>query len=59
MRARDERRVTSWFVEHDVDIVTQYATRVAAWIAGRIAADGAPAAVLDDPEVKRQVLGTH
>jgi branched-chain amino acid transport system ATP-binding protein len=59
MRALDERQVTSWFVEHDVDIVTQYATRVAAWIAGRIAADGAPAAVLDDPEVKRQVLGTH
>jgi branched-chain amino acid transport system ATP-binding protein len=59
MRALDERKVTSWFVEHDVDIVTQYATRVAAWIAGRIAADGTPDAVLNDPEVKRQVLGTH
>ena len=59
MKALDERKVTSWFVEHDVDIVTQYATRVAAWIAGKIAADGAPAAVLNDPEVKRQVLGAH
>jgi branched-chain amino acid transport system ATP-binding protein len=59
MKALDERKVTSWFVEHDVDIVTQYATRVAAWIAGRIAADGAPNDVLEDPEVKRQVLGTH
>jgi branched-chain amino acid transport system ATP-binding protein len=59
MRALDERKVTSWFIEHDVDIVTQYATRVAAWISGRIAADGAPATVLADPEVKRQVLGEH
>jgi branched-chain amino acid transport system ATP-binding protein len=59
MRALDERKVTSWFVEHDVDIVARYATRVAAWIAGRIAADGTPDAVLADPEVKRQVLGTH
>jgi branched-chain amino acid transport system ATP-binding protein len=59
MRALEERKVTSWFVEHDVDIVTEYATRVAAWIAGKIAADGAPEKVLEDPEVKRQVLGTH
>ena len=59
MKALDERKVTSWFVEHDVDIVKQYATRVAAWISGRIAADGAPDEVLNDPEVKRQVLGTH
>lgn len=59
MRALGERQVTSWFVEHDVDIVTCYATRVAAWIAGRIAADGSPDQVLADPEVRRQVLGTH
>jgi branched-chain amino acid transport system ATP-binding protein len=59
MKALQERKVTSWFVEHDVDIVTQYATRVAAWIAGKIAADGSPEQVLQDPEVKRQVLGTH
>ena len=59
MKALDERKVTSWFVEHDVDIVEQYATRVAAWIAGKIAADGDPDRVLNDPEVKRQVLGEH
>jgi len=59
MAALAERRVTSWFVEHDVDIVTRYATRVAAWIAGRIAADGSPSAVFADPEVRRQVLGVH
>jgi branched-chain amino acid transport system ATP-binding protein len=59
MTALAERKVTSWFVEHDVDVVGRYATRVAAWIAGRIAADGSPSEVFADPEVQRQVLGTH
>lgn len=57
MRALDERRVTSIFVEHDIDIVRRYATRLAAWIAGRIAADGAPEQVLRDPVVIRNVIG--
>lgn len=59
MNALAERKVTSWFVEHDVDVVTRHASRVAAWIAGRIAADGEPAAVFADPEVRRQILGAH
>src|SRR5262245_26164118 len=59
MQALSERKVTSWFVEHDVDVVTRHATRVAAWIAGRIAADGKPDQVFSDPEVRRQVLGIH
>lgn len=59
MVALDERKVTSWFVEHDVDIVQRYATRVAAWIAGAIAADGSPEEVLANEQVRREVLGTH
>jgi branched-chain amino acid transport system ATP-binding protein len=59
MNALAERKVTSWFVEHDVDVVSQHATRVAAWISGRIAADGKPRDVFADPEIRRQVLGTH
>ena len=59
MQALSERKVTSGFVEHDVDVVTRYATRVAAWIAGKIAADGKPDQVFADPEVRRQVLGAH
>lgn len=58
MRALDERKVTSWFVEHDVDIVSRYATRVAAWIAGKVAADGPPAEVLASEAVRREILGT-
>jgi len=57
MHALQERRVTSIFVEHDIDIVRRYASRLAAWIAGRIAADGPPEQVLADPEVVRHVIG--
>ncbi len=57
MQALSERSVTAVFVEHDVDIVTQYATRVAAWISGRIAADGPPDVVMNDAEVRSVVLG--
>ena len=57
MRALDERQVTSIFVEHDIDIVRRYATRLCAWIAGRIAADGPPEEVLRDPVVIKNVIG--
>jgi branched-chain amino acid transport system ATP-binding protein len=57
MKALAESSVTAVFVEHDVDIVHRYATRVAAWISGRIAADGAPDVVMNDPEVRTVVLG--
>jgi branched-chain amino acid transport system ATP-binding protein len=57
MQALEDRKVTSWFVEHDVDIVSQYATRVAAWISGKIAADGAPSDVLNNLQIRKEVLG--
>lgn len=57
MAALDEQKVTAIFVEHDVDIVSAYATRVAAWIAGKVAADGTPAEVLADPLIRSQVIG--
>jgi branched-chain amino acid transport system ATP-binding protein len=57
MQALEQRSVTAMFVEHDVDIVEKYATRVAAWIAGRIAADGPPDAVMNNEEVRTVVLG--
>ena len=57
MRALDAKQVTSIFVEHDIDIVRRYATRLAAWIAGKIAADGPPEQVLNDPLVIKNVIG--
>ncbi len=45
------------FVEHDMEIVSRYADRVVAFTSGRIIADGAPQAVLRDPDVRRYVTG--
>lgn len=59
MGALKQREVTSWFVEHDVDIVLTYATRVAAWIDGRVVADGSPNEVFSNPIIRSVVLGEH
>jgi branched-chain amino acid transport system ATP-binding protein len=53
-----EAAVTVVFVEHDMDIVRRYATRVAAFYSGRVIADGAPDHVLDDADVQRYVTGS-
>jgi branched-chain amino acid transport system ATP-binding protein len=45
------------FVEHDMDIVSRYADRVVAFYSGRILADGDPATVLVDNDVRRYVTG--
>jgi branched-chain amino acid transport system ATP-binding protein len=47
------------FIEHDMELVEHYADRVIAFYDGRIIADGAPAAVLADPDVRRYVVGTE
>lgn len=57
MDALAQRKVTSWFVEHDEEIVEKYSTRVAAWISGRIVADGTPSEVLNNPMIRTEVLG--
>jgi branched-chain amino acid transport system ATP-binding protein len=51
------RKVTSVFVEHDMEMVTRYANRVAVWSGGRIQKAGTPVEVLADPEVRRTVIG--
>jgi branched-chain amino acid transport system ATP-binding protein len=50
-------RVTVLFVEHDMEVVRRYTQRVLAFYDGRIIADGQPAAVLDDPGVRKYVVG--
>jgi branched-chain amino acid transport system ATP-binding protein len=49
--------VTVLFVEHDMEIVNRYTHRILAFYEGRIIADGEPAKVLADPEVRRYVTG--
>ena len=50
-------RVAVLFVEHDMEIVRQYTQRVLAFYEGKIIADGPSAAVLEDPAVRRYVVG--
>jgi branched-chain amino acid transport system ATP-binding protein len=57
MHAIEGTEATVLFVEHDMDIVGRYADRVLAFYAGRIIADGEPAAVLSNEEVQRYVTG--
>ena len=57
MTAVKADRVTVLFVEHDMDIVSRYAQRVLAFYDGRIIADGLPAAVLNEDEVRKYVIG--
>jgi branched-chain amino acid transport system ATP-binding protein len=47
------------FVEHDMEVVERYAPRVIAFYEGRVIADGTPAAVLADADVKRYVVGAE
>jgi branched-chain amino acid transport system ATP-binding protein len=49
--------VTAVFVEHDMEVVSRFADRVAVWSQGKIAALGPPNEVLNDPNVLRDVIG--
>jgi branched-chain amino acid transport system ATP-binding protein len=57
MPALQERRVTTIFVEHDMEIVERYASRAIAFDGGKILADGPVTEVLARPAVRRAVLG--
>lgn len=50
---------TVLFVEHDIEIVERYASRVLAFYDGRIIADADPATALGDPDVRRYVVGSQ
>jgi branched-chain amino acid transport system ATP-binding protein len=52
-----ESRLTTIFVEHDMEVVQRYGQRVLAFNDGRLIADGTPEAVLSDAEVRKAVLG--
>ncbi len=56
-RALDARATTAVFVEHDMDVVARYASRVAVWSGGRIALEGSPEEILNHPEVLETVIG--
>ncbi|WBV45098.1 ABC transporter ATP-binding protein [Pseudoroseomonas cervicalis] len=57
VRVLREAGVTAVFVEHDMEVVSRFADRVAVWSQGQIMALGPPAEVLADPRVQRDVIG--
>lgn len=52
-----DANVTILFVEHDMEIVDRYATRVLAFYDGRIIADAVPSEALRDEQVRQYVIG--
>jgi branched-chain amino acid transport system ATP-binding protein len=59
LSAIQAERTTVLFVEHDMEIVRRYTERVLAFYDGRVIADGPPADVLDNPDVRKYVVGVE
>jgi branched-chain amino acid transport system ATP-binding protein len=56
-RIARERGLTLLFTEHDMEVVFSIAQKITVLHQGRVIADGAPAEVRADPEVRRVYLG--
>ena len=56
-RLARERDLTLLFTEHDMDVVFSIAQRITVLHQGHVIAEGAPAEVRSDPEVRRVYLG--
>ena len=54
-----QRGVTVLFVEHDMEIVARYVSRIIAFYSGEIIADGLPGQVLNDSKVQELVIGNR
>ncbi|OAF06686.1 ABC transporter ATP-binding protein [Bradyrhizobium centrolobii] len=57
MSALRQRGITALFVEHDMDVVARYASRVLVWNAGNIMAQGRPDEVFSNAQVRQRVVG--
>jgi branched-chain amino acid transport system ATP-binding protein len=57
VRVLQQSEITTIFVEHDMEVVQRYGRRVLVFDNGRVIADGDPATVLTDAEVRKTVLG--
>ena len=57
MGALRDTGVTVLFIEHDMEIIARYGSRVIAFTEGSIIADGPPQQVLADEQVRRYVIG--
>jgi branched-chain amino acid transport system ATP-binding protein len=57
MGALRDTGVTVMFIEHDMEIIERYGSRVIAFAEGTVIADGSPKQVLEDAQVRRLVIG--
>lgn len=57
MAALRQEKTTVLFIEHDMEIVERYVTRVLAFYQGEIICDAPAAQALQDPKVKEFVIG--
>ena len=57
VKALRDEGMTVLFVEHDMEIVARYVTRIIAFDSGEIIADGPPASVLGNARVQEFVVG--
>ena len=51
------RDITVLFIEHDMDLVFRFASRVVVMVSGRVLVEGTPAEIAADPEVRAVYLG--
>jgi branched-chain amino acid transport system ATP-binding protein len=49
--------ITVLFIEHDMNIVFRFATRIIVMVAGRVLVEGSPAEIAADPRVREVYLG--
>ena len=57
MQALSDQPLTTLFVEHDMDIVSRYCSRVIAFNSGKVLADDVPEVALADAQVQLHVTG--
>ena len=50
--------LTVLFIEHDMDVVFRFASRIIVMVGGRILVQGTPKEIADDPQVREVYLGT-
>ncbi|MBV9815814.1 MAG: hypothetical protein JO229_08715 [Alphaproteobacteria bacterium] len=58
-RIAGERGLTLLFTEHDMEVVFTIAAKIAVLHQGHLLAEGTPAEMRSDPEVRRVYLGEH